>query len=308
MKIYYVYNGEPSAPATMVSKRLDRDAFKAKITIPDKWLAGPCHQLLNFFVKTYNAKFGSEKALVAEEMQVKVGDVVLPLDDPVSQHVQEYNDVVILHQLAAGGDTQRPPGSVLCTNFGCGKYFVPGDESSNTDGGVCRHHAKGPVFHDTYKYWSCCPERRAMDWEEFEQIPPCVVGVHSTTNKPITFKQEAITSQALTEEQKQAMSQGASTAAVYEGPRRTGPREFEGARAGTDEPQKIVDGKANCRNFGCQQTFVVAENHDSACQFHAEGPVFWDTYKYWKCCPHKKAAEFDDFVKIPGCATGPHKL
>ena len=73
-------------------------------------------------------------------------------------------------------------------------------------------------------------------------------------------------------------------------------------------PQPIVDGRAKCRNFGCQKEFVVTENSDTSCRYHAEGPVFWDTYKYWKCCPDKKKAEFDDFVSIPGCVVGPHRL
>jgi hypothetical protein len=35
--------------------------------------------------------------------------------------------------------------------------------------------------------------------------------------------------------------------------------------------------------------------------------VFWDTYKYWKCCPDRKHMDFDDFAKVEGCTTGPHK-
>lgn len=301
IKVYFVYDGEPSE-GDLVAARLQREPYKVKITIPGKWMEGPCSQLHSFFLKTYNAKF-TDKQLREEDVFLKVGEMTLPMQDNVSQHVQEYNDIIVSHFIKTAAQS-RPEGSLCCTNFGCGKYFVP---NANTED-VCHHHAKGPVFHDTYKYWACCPEKKAMDWEEFEGIPPCVSGTHSTDNAPITFKQEAVGAVALTSEQKAALEQGGSTAVMYEGNPKTGPREFEGAKHGHSAPQQIVDGKATCRNFGCQQEFIVAENHDGACTFHAEGPVFWDTYKYWKCCPQRKHAEFDDFVKVPGCSTGPHKL
>ncbi|CUG86824.1 zinc-binding protein, putative [Bodo saltans] len=301
IKVYFVYDGEP-AQGELVSTRQEREAYKAKITIPGKWVEGPCSQLHSFFLKTYNAKF-PEKVLAAEDVYLKVGQMILPMQDVVSQHVQEYNDIVVLHHVKTAAQS-RPEGSLCCTNFGCGKYFVPTDNAE----GSCHHHAKGPVFHDTYKFWACCPEKKAMDWEEFENIPSCVTGTHSTQNAPITFKQEAVGAVALTDAQRTALEQGASTAVMYEGNAKTGPREFEGAKHGQETAQQVVDGKATCRNFGCQQTFVVADNHAEACTYHCEGPVFWDTYKYWKCCPQRKHAEFDDFVKVPGCTTGPHKL
>lgn len=302
MKVYFVYEGEPSGKS-ILSSRCEREEYKVKITLPAKWIAGPCSQLLQYFLKTYNAKFGESKALVEEEMEMECCGVTLPLSDEVQKHVQEYNDIYIRHKVQVEGPAKRPEGSVLCTNFGCGKYFMPDDTAA-----TCRHHRLGPVFHDTYKYWACCPEQKAMDWEEFENIVPCVEGPHGTTNKPVSFKSEAVTAQVLSAEQRQAIESGGSTATMYDGPKRTGPREFEGATQGHEMPQQVVDGKATCRNFGCQQPFVVAENHEEACCYHSEGPVFWDTYKYWKCCPQKKAAEFDDFVKIQGCTVGPHKL
>jgi len=305
MKVYFQYDGEPSLDnGEIEGSRMQREAYKVKITLPEKWITGPCSQLLTFFISQFNKKF-PDKLMVDADMQLQVGEVVLPLSAEVRSHVQEYNDIVVVHKAKAKAKFVAPPGSLLCTNFGCGVYFLP---SANTDDS-CQHHEQGPVFHDTAKYWACCPARKALDWEEFEAIPKCKRGPHATTNKPISFKQEALTAVALTAEQKAAVEGGASTTATYEsGPRRTGPREFEGALHGQSGPQQIIDGKANCRNFGCQKTFIVAENNDTACTYHAEGPVFWDTYKYWKCCPQRKCAEFDDFVRIPGCLTGPHRM
>jgi hypothetical protein len=33
-----------------------------------------------------------------------------------------------------------------------------------------------PVFHETVKFWSCCPNKKAYDWEEFRMLPACRSG------------------------------------------------------------------------------------------------------------------------------------
>jgi hypothetical protein len=38
-----------------------------------------------------------------------------------------------------------------------------------------------PVFHETAKYWACCPNKKAYDWDDFQNIPGCLVGVCSDT-------------------------------------------------------------------------------------------------------------------------------
>ncbi|XP_028298007.1 cysteine and histidine-rich domain-containing protein 1-like, partial [Gouania willdenowi] len=39
-----------------------------------------------------------------------------------------------------------------CKNAGCKTVY----EGPETDAEVCTHHPGGPVFHEGYKYWSCC--------------------------------------------------------------------------------------------------------------------------------------------------------
>lgn len=317
MKVYFQYDGEPpESDPPITGERKGREPYKVKLTLPEKWLTGPCSKLVEFFVATYNKKF-PQFSLAEADLHIKCCGVALPLHAEVGKVVSEYNDVIFTHNTAVAARAAPPPGSVLCTNYGCGKYYLPSENGAD----ACHHHAKGPVFHDTHKFWSCCADKKALDWEEFEAIPPCVVGPHSDVNKAITFKQEAIVNQALSEAQQAAMAKPVTSAAVAEsgvgavaggvvgeGRRNNGPREFEGALHAQRQEQQIVDGKATCKNFGCQQTFVVADNSDQACTYHKEGPVFWDTYKYWKCCPQRKEYEFDDFVKIPGCTVGPHRL
>lgn len=307
IKVYFDYQGEPpSEQRDIVGTRKGRESYRVKITLPDKWLSGPCAKLLSFFCDTYNSKF-PDKVLVEADMQLRCGSSeALPMDGIVSNFVFEYNDVLVVHKLQDLSKAKRPEGALTCTNYGCGKFYVPEENHAE----ACRAHSKPPIFHDTHKYWACCPDRKALDWEQFEAIPSCTIGPHSTKVSAVDFKQSAqtpLTHVPLTEQQIQSL-QGVAPTSAEGGAGKRGPREFEGAQQTAQKPQEIIDGKATCRNFGCQKQFVVAENNDAACTYHKEGPVFWDTYKYWKCCPHRKGADFNDFVAIPGCCTGPHKL
>lgn len=62
-------------------------------------------------------------------------------------------------------------GRVKCKRFGCNQLFDPDGEPAK-----CCHHKAPPIFHETAKWWSCCPDRKAYDWEEFMRIPGCQTG------------------------------------------------------------------------------------------------------------------------------------
>jgi len=67
------------------------------------------------------------------------------------------------------------------------------------------------------------------------------------------------------------------------------------------------EGKVRCKNYGCNQYFLEAENNDTSCQHHTGPPIFHDTMKCWSCCKDiKKAYDFEEFQKIQGCAVGKH--
>ena len=55
--------------------------------------------------------------------------------------------------------------------------------SADNSDTACRYHVKPPVFHETRKYWSCCPRKIAYDWETFMAIPGCQIGRHSTESQ-----------------------------------------------------------------------------------------------------------------------------
>jgi hypothetical protein len=61
-----------------------------------------------------------------------------------------------------------------CTHFGCKNRFPKGGPYPS-----CCYHASPPVFHETAKFWSCCPTQKAYDFEDFENIPGCQTGICS---------------------------------------------------------------------------------------------------------------------------------
>ncbi|KAL3932389.1 MAG: hypothetical protein SGARI_003976 [Bacillariaceae sp.] len=61
--------------------------------------------------------------------------------------------------------------TVACTHFGCQKRFPKGGPYPE-----CRYHQSAPVFHETAKFWSCCPNKKAYDWDDFQRIPGCCTG------------------------------------------------------------------------------------------------------------------------------------
>ncbi|KAI0797630.1 chord-domain-containing protein [Abortiporus biennis] len=63
-----------------------------------------------------------------------------------------------------------------------------------------------------------------------------------------------------------------------------------------------------CTRKGCGKEYEVAENTDESCSYHSGSPVFHEGLKSWSCCEdvNKPVLDFDDFMKIPGCTSGPH--
>nr|XP_057924942.1 cysteine and histidine-rich domain-containing protein 1 [Doryrhamphus excisus] len=60
-----------------------------------------------------------------------------------------------------------------CKNAGCKTVY----EGKETDMEVCTHHPGGPVFHEGYKYWSCCCIK-TMDFNVFLDQKGCTTGKH----------------------------------------------------------------------------------------------------------------------------------
>ncbi|EDQ91650.1 uncharacterized protein MONBRDRAFT_31101 [Monosiga brevicollis MX1] len=71
-------------------------------------------------------------------------------------------------------ESQEVQPGQACTHNACKGSYV--DESSNEED--CFHHPGTPVFHEGYKYWSCCPKKKTYEFDEFLDFKGCTVGKH----------------------------------------------------------------------------------------------------------------------------------
>lgn len=159
MKVYIHYT-EPAAQSLHQT---------LKITLPKKWESGPAMNLMDTFVKNYNEKH-PENELSTETLRLETDmREIVPLQATVSERVADRADLYVKVQEKRTG---------RCMNFGCNQMYSDGE---------CVHHTKPPVFHETVKYWSCCPHKKAYDWDSFMQIKGCCVGKHSLVKPGTQF-------------------------------------------------------------------------------------------------------------------------
>mmetsp|Transcript_9135 Transcript_9135/g.26102 ORF Transcript_9135/g.26102 Transcript_9135/m.26102 type:complete len:306 (+) Transcript_9135:161-1078(+) len=185
--IHYEDNDDPGLHKSM------------KITLPKSWKTGPTSNLLDQFVEFYNPKFESNQ-LAAPETHLCIREAVssstsssssdktqlVPLcsDDVVVDTIPDRGDVYVCHgasetkqqkedKIKAEEDRRKAEqaSTVACTHFGCKNRFPRGGPYPE-----CRYHKMPPVFHETAKYWACCPDKKAYDWDEFQNIPGCEMG------------------------------------------------------------------------------------------------------------------------------------
>lgn len=189
MKVFFYYedNDDKSLHKTL------------KITLPKSWRNGPTSKLLNQFVESYNAsEQGSRQTLVAEHLHlatqvpIEVGKEdspvsfsMIPSDAIVIEVIEDREAVYIRHgqsktKAEITEEREREQSqkkeflakTVACVHFGCNNRFDP----NNSIRPECVYHKSPPVFHETAKFWSCCPNKKAYDWEEFQSIPGCETG------------------------------------------------------------------------------------------------------------------------------------
>ena len=171
-----------------------------KITLPKSWKAGPASNLLNQFVESYNAKFQEMNQLQSFELHLSLreqeeqsygsmgsgGTKMVPIcnDATVIEEIPDRSDVYICHgkgqtkgEVEAKKQAEEKErqdmlkNTVSCTRFGCQQRFTKGGPYPK-----CQYHKLPPVFHETAKWWACCPNKKAWDWEEFQNIPGCCQG------------------------------------------------------------------------------------------------------------------------------------
>jgi hypothetical protein len=172
-----------------------------KVTLPKSWKTGPASNLLEQFVESYNTKFQDTNPLSVQEMHLSIRQPIpgsssstdatkqtelVPIcsDAVVLEEIPDRGDVYICHgpsqtreerqATAQAAEQERQyqlKNTVPCTHFGCQNRFPKGGPYPD-----CQYHKLPPVFHETAKYWACCPNKKAYDWDDFQRIPGCQTG------------------------------------------------------------------------------------------------------------------------------------
>jgi len=168
-----------------------------RLTLPLKYVNGPTSAVVKLFVDHYNKKHEAHP-LDATTLHVKiVGGSHLKNDDDVSSTIRDKDECYLMGEEAyhapapplppSPAETATPSsasapaksggpkkgstdeqGRIRCKRFGCQKFYDPKGEPQE-----CVHHKSAPIFHEVAKWWSCCQDRKAYDWDEFMRIPGC---------------------------------------------------------------------------------------------------------------------------------------
>jgi len=189
-----------------------------RIALPQKYLSGTCKEVVRLFVDHYNKKHSEEQhRLDAEALHLKivggdhldneerVRDVLNASDECylLPEHARrEKTAVKASSESAPKSEPSQPSapsrgncdnrdkeapvkdsqGKVRCKNFGCQNSFDPDGEPQ-----PCVHHKAAPIFHETAKWWSCCPDHKAYDFEDFMRIPGCTKSFCSNVSQGKRF-------------------------------------------------------------------------------------------------------------------------
>jgi len=183
-----------------------------RITLPQKYVNGQCREVVKLFVDHYNKKH-TEDPLDIEALHLKiVGGDHLDNEERVRDMLAGGDECYLLPEGSSRGDVQsavvtpapatksassatctpcktestgqassasskaNANGMVRCKNFGCQRFYDPNGPPQE-----CRHHKAPPTFHEVAKWWSCCPDRKAYDFEDFMAIPGCTTSVCTNT-------------------------------------------------------------------------------------------------------------------------------
>lgn len=199
-----------------------------------------------------------------------------------------------------------------CARKGCGKEY---DKDSNTEES-CSHHPGDPVFHEGLKSWSCCNavNKPVLEFDQFMQIPGCAIGSHlehvpkkQAPKPPPSAANLTLTSSAGGKESYSTRPSEAPSKAVSG---TTTPKP-EPVVIEEDDLTVTVAPGTQCKRQGCSTRFVSdAENRHgdgpgTVCAYHPRPPIFHEGSKGYLCCK-RRVLEFEEFLKIGGCAHGRH--
>lgn len=205
-----------------------------------------------------------------------------------------------------------------CVHQSCGKIFTDPDEE-------CHYHPGPPVFHEGQKGkklaylisfkgrpthsssfivgWKCC-KPRFLTFEEFQSIPPCTVGKHSTTEFPLPVEK---TEGASISTAPTPVSSAEPTRVPLNAAQATPPPPPPAVEEPEDDdPALPIKEGTTCKRIKCgvQYTPEVRAKREKGekeeCVHHPGAPIFHEGSKGYSCCK-RRVLEFDEFMKIEGC-------
>lgn len=172
-----------------------------RLTLPQKYVNGATKEVVKLFVDHYNKKHADDQ-LDCEALHLKIvggnhlqhdsrvrdtmahGDECYLLGDSAPRPVKRpatAEDVTAATKTPESDGAERDAdgkkvmrdekGRIRCKRFGCKQFYDPEGPPQ-----PCVFHKSPPIFHETAKWWSCCPDRKAYDWEEFLRLPGCQNG------------------------------------------------------------------------------------------------------------------------------------
>lgn len=95
-----------------------------------------------------------------------------PWVNPSYKQQMDSLDLTTSMKGASLNDGEIPVGT-SCKNGGCNCTY----DSPKSDYSDCVYHPGVPVFHEGYKFWSCC-QKRTSDFTAFMSQPGCEIGKH----------------------------------------------------------------------------------------------------------------------------------
>jgi len=162
-----------------------------RLTLPEKYLNRPTKDVVRLFVDHYNKKH-TEKQIDTETLHLKiVGGDLLEHHVLVQDTLSNGNECYLLPPdggsvslrraaatAAAAAAAAEPPaarvekkddqGLVRCKRFGCRRSYDPNGPPQE-----CVCHKGPPIFHEVAKWWSCCPDTKEYEFDDFMKIPGC---------------------------------------------------------------------------------------------------------------------------------------
>ncbi|OJD38781.1 cord and cs domain protein [Diplodia corticola] len=198
-----------------------------------------------------------------------------------------------------------------CVHKGCGKVY-------EDDAEPCVYHPGPPVFHEGQKGWKCC-KPRVLTFDEFLAIPPCTTGTHSDVDDtpapaaPTPADEDAKPKPHAAEAPEPTPGHDSSITLGTHTPARIptnaaptptrSPAPEEESDEDDDDTAAIPDG-AVCKRKACGATYSAAAGRgdEEGCVHHPGAPIFHEGSKGYSCCK-RRVLEFDEFMKIGGCAT-----